>query len=144
MPKVHKNKTPTPLRPVMSTVNTKLCYLSKWVTKVLKDETTKVSTYTKDTEYLIYFINQINIVEKNEYLCDADATAMFPSIDTEEGMAALLISYETKLVKHTKNLPIKQLIRASHLLMKHNMFRSGNTYYRQKDGTAIGAPPATD
>ena len=69
---------------------------------------------------------------------------MLSNIDTEGGLAALLISYEIKLVKHTKNLPIKQLIRASHLLMKHNMFRFGNTYYRQKDGTAIGAPPATD
>ena len=73
----------------------------------------------------------------------ADATAMFPNIDTEEGLAVLLISYETKLVKHTKNLPTKQLIRSLHLLMKPNVFRFGITYYQQKDGTAIGAPLAT-
>ena len=46
---------------------------------------------------------------------------MFPNIDKKEVMTVPLISYETKLVKHTKNFPIKQLIRASHLLMKHNV-----------------------
>ena len=28
--------------------------------------------------------------------------------------------------------------------MKHNVFQFGNTFYRQKDGIAIGAPPACD
>ena len=69
---------------------------------------------------------------------------MYPNIDTKEGLAALLISYETKLIKYAKNIPIKKLIISLHLLMKHNVFRFGTTYYRQKDGTAIGAPPATD
>ena len=128
----------------MSTVNTKLCWLGKCVTKILKDATTKVLTYTKDTEHLMPFINEIDIVEKNECLHTADATAMFPNIDTEEGLAALLISYETKLIKHAKNIPMKQLIRALQLLMKQYEFCVGRNYYRQKDGTAIGAPPATD
>ena len=96
MLKVHKNKTPTPPRPVTSTVNAKLCCLGKWLTKVLKDATTKVSNYTKDTEHLTCFINQTNIIEKNEYLHAADATATFQNKDVEEGLAALLISYEIK------------------------------------------------
>ena len=37
-----------------------------------------------------------------------------------------------------------QLIRALHLLMKHKVFRFGTTWYRQKDGIAIGVPLATD
>ena len=64
MPKAHKNKTPTPLWPVTSIVNTKLCCPGKWVTKVLKDATTKVSTYIKDTEHLFFFI-KIGKVDKN-------------------------------------------------------------------------------
>ena len=73
-----------------------------------------------------------------------DAISMYPNIDTDERLAAFLISYETKIVKYTKNVTIKQLIRALHVLMKHNVFRFGTTYYRQKDGAAIGVPPATD
>ena len=69
---------------------------------------------------------------------------MFPNIDIEEELAALIISYETKLIKHAKNVPRKKLIRSLNLLMKNNVFRFGRTYYRQKDGTAIVALPATD
>ena len=63
---------------------------------------------------------------------------MNPNIDTEEALASLLVSYETKLVKCAKNLPIEQLIRDLYLLMKNNVFLFGENYYRQKDGAAIG------
>ena len=69
---------------------------------------------------------------------------MHPNTDGEEGFEALLASYETKLAKFTKNIPTKQLIRAPHILMKHNVLRFGTTYCRQKDGVAIGDPPATN
>ena len=68
---------------------------------------------------------------------------MFPNTCIEEGLVALLISDETNLAKHTKNNPIKQPMRALHLLMKNNVFRLGKMYSEQKDITSIGAPPAT-
>lgn len=119
-------------------------YLGKCVTKVLKDATTKVSTCTKDIENSILFINKIGKVDKKEFLCTAYATAIHQNTHTEEGLKPLLISYETNLVKYTKNIPITQLIRALHLLMKQKLFRFGTNYYRQKDATSIVAPPATD
>ena len=69
---------------------------------------------------------------------------MHPKIDREEGLAGLLVSYETKIAKHAKNLLMKQLIRALHLPMKHNAFCFGTSYYRKKDFTSIRDPPATD
>ena len=68
---------------------------------------------------------------------------MHPNIDAEEGLEALLISYETKLVTCTKILSIKQLIRALHLLMKHDVFRFGITYDQRKGGAAIRNRPLT-
>ena len=62
----------------------------------------------------------------------ADAIAMCQNIHTEEKLAALLFSYEINLVKYNKNLPIKKLIRVLHMLMTHDAFRFGTTYYRQK------------
>ena len=69
---------------------------------------------------------------------------MHQNIDREEELAALLVSYETKIAKHAKNLLMKQLIRALHLPMKHNAFCFGTSYYRKKDFTSIRDPPATD
>ena len=77
------------------------------VTTVLKYATTKVLTCTKDTDHLTFFIDKLGAIDKNECSYTTDAITMFLNIDTEEGLADLLISYETKLVKHTKNLPIK-------------------------------------
>ena len=128
MPKVHKNKIQIQLRSVISTVNTKLCYLVKWVTKVLKDATTKSSTCVKHTVHLMLFVNKIVKVNKKEFLWATNATAMHLNIDTEEVLEAILISYETKLLKHAKNIPMKQLIRSLHLLMKHNVFGFETTY----------------
>ena len=102
-------------------------YPVKWITKILKDTTTKVLTYIKDAEHILFFINKIGKFDKNKFFYAADTTAMCPKIDTEEGLEALLISYETNLVKCTKNIPIKQLIIDLHLLMKHNVFLFGTT-----------------
>ena len=37
-----------------------------------------------------------------------------------------------------------QLLIALRLMTKHNVFKFGHTYYRQKDSTAIGSVPASD
>ena len=99
MPKLHKNKTPAPLRPVISTVNTKLHYLGKRSTKILKRATTQVSTCIKDSDDLIKHLKSLGKIEKNEHLFNTDTVAMCPNIDTEEGLAALKISHQTNLVK---------------------------------------------
>ena len=55
----------------------------------------------------MFFINKIGKFEKNEFSCTADATAMRPNIDAEEGLAPLIIFYQIKLEKYAKNIPIK-------------------------------------
>ena len=37
-----------------------------------------------------------------------------------------------------------QLIRALRIMMKHNVFKFGDTYYLQKDSTTIRSIPASD
>ena len=34
------------------------------------------------------------------------------------------------------------ILEALEILMRHNLFKFGDTYWRQIDGTAMGAPPA--
>ena len=128
MPKVHKNKIQTQIRSITWTVNTKLCYLVKWVTKFLKDTTTKSSTRINHTEHLMFFVNKIVKVNKKEFLWTTNATAMHLNIKTEKMLEPLLISCETKLLKYAKNIPIKPLIRSLHILMEHNVFRFETTY----------------
>ena len=99
LPKLHKNKTPAPLRPVISTVNTNMYYLGKRSTKILKRAAIQVSACIKDSEDLIKHLKSLGKIEKNEHLFNTDTVAMCPTIDTEEGLAALTISHQTNLIK---------------------------------------------
>ena len=69
---------------------------------------------------------------------------MHPNINTEEATPSLILAYETDLMDFGPKFPIKQLVRALRILMKHDAFKFGSTYYLQQDGTSIGQPPATD
>ena len=137
---MHKNKTPTSLRKIISTVNTNIHYLGKWSPKALKNATRKASIYTKDADNIMSHSCKIVNIDGNECLCDADSEAIFRNINTEVGIAEILISYETSLLKHTKITPIKQLMRALRLFVQHNVFRFG----KKNHGVAIGAPLAID
>ena len=130
-------KQPELLRPVTSTVSTKLHYLGTWATKILKRATTQESACIKDSDDLIKHLKALGTIEKNEHLFITDVVAMYPNIDAEEGLAVLLISCEINLVKYTRNIQKKQLIKVLRVLMKHSVFRFGNTYCRHIDETAI-------
>ena len=144
LPKTHKNKTPVPLRPVASRLGTPLHALGKWATQAMKPLSTQVSTNIRDSDDFIKKLKALGKIEDNEFFFTSDAVAMCPNINIEEGVASLLLSHETDLLKFGDNFPIKQLIRALRILMKHNVFKFGSTYYLQKDGTEIGQPLATD
>ena len=72
-----------------------------------KKATTKISTCAKDTHHLVSHLNTLGTAEDNEHLCNADALKMCLSTCNEESLAALLVSCETNLANHAKNLPIK-------------------------------------
>lgn len=143
-PKVHKMKFPTPLRPIAATIGIVLYHIGKWVAKTMKLASSKASTYLRDLNHLIEKLKSVGRIKPNDYLFTANAVAMHPNIDREEAIAAIIISFETNLVACDPNLPIKPLVRALHLLMRNNIFQFGSTCYRQKNGAAIGMPPASD
>ena len=69
---------------------------------------------------------------------------MCPNIDTEEGITALLVSFDADLLTKENNLPIKKIFLALRLLIRNNVLRFGHTFHRHKKGTSIGGPPASD
>ena len=99
---------------------------------MLKDSATTFSTCAKDTDNLTSHSRKLGTADNNEYSCGAGTEAMHPNTGTEEGIIVLLISYETNLVKCTKNLPTQKLMRTLHLLVEYSVFRFGKTCYRTK------------
>ena len=70
---------------------------------------------------------------------------MCPNIDTDEGITAILLSFELNTIEYdTSKTPVPQLIKALRLMITCNVFRFGDTYCRERNGTAIGSVPASD
>ena len=67
---------------------------------------------------------------------------MYTNIDTDHALEVSKIFFKT----HDLCLPIREradmILEALELLMHNNLFQFGDTYWLQKDGTAMGAPPA--
>lgn len=144
MPKVHKNEVPTPLRLVISTVGTPLYPLGKWLVKVLRKYSKHVPAVLQDSDELIRHIQKLGDIRKTEKLWASDAEGMYPNLDTDEGRAAFIIAYETKLLQFDPTFPIRQVLLALNIIMTCSVFRFQDCYFRQKKGTAIGACPAPE
>ena len=66
---------------------------------------------------------------------------MYTNIDTNVAINALE-EYINANQQKFPLLPTKPLIEALKLLMEHNVFQFGDTFWKQLIGTAMGAPPA--
>ena len=72
----------------------------------------------------------------------ADAVSMYTNIDTNVGLRRIgqligLLDHEFNL-----SLPVSAIIDALIIVMRNNVFRFGDTYCLQVNGTAMGTPPA--
>ena len=83
--------------------------VSHWLSPITK----QVDAFMRDSDHLINKLHELGEIQPNEYLFTADAIAICPNIDAEEGMSAMLLSFELNIVNYnTDSIPIKQLIRA--------------------------------
>ena len=114
MPKMLKNKIPVPLWPFVATINTPMYAIGKLIALWLKPITKKVSAFIRESYYLTQKPHQLGKIKSDDYLFTADAVSMHKNIDTEENIAAILLSFELNIVKYdTENTPTPQVISVS-------------------------------
>ena len=66
---------------------------------------------------------------------------MYTNIDT--GKSLRIIGDCLQRRSHLfKNIPIEAIMQGLSIIMQNNLFRFGDTYWHQIDGTAMGTPPA--
>ena len=79
-------------------VNTPMHALEKLVAKWLSPITKVVPTYIRDLNHPIKRMNDLGPMQSNEFLFTANAVIMYPNIDTEEDIAAILLSFELNII----------------------------------------------
>lgn len=136
--KVHK--TPLTTRPIVSCSGSLLEGLGIWVDDKLKQVATHMRSYIKSSYELKKKLMQLSL-PPNCYLFTADAQSMYTNIPTEFALAKIA-NWLNANSQRFPELPLEATIAGLKVIMRHNYFIFGDTYWKQTKGTAMGTPPA--
>jgi len=125
IPKVHKS--PTTLRPVVSTVSSLLSIFSTWLDYQMKKLLPLIKSYLKNSKEVIEDLKNIDI-PPNALLFSADATAMYTNIDSNIGLASISELLQTNSTDIPTNFPAQLFLKILEIVMKNNNFQFGPTY----------------
>ena len=105
-------------------------------------------------KYLLYFVrnssdmvdtlkmnNESNIINNNNRILTADTISMYTKICSIEGISIISKYIELYHQELPPSSPPKEFItQLIELVMKYNIFRFGNTWWKQLIGTDMGTP----
>jgi hypothetical protein len=137
--KVHK--APLKSRPIVSYSGSILQPIGLWLDKHLQEVAQIQRSYFKSSFELKDEIVKLRL-PNTARLHTSDATSMYTNIPTDDALDRISAYLETHRFGRFKHLPISPMIAALRLIMKNSYFTFGDTIWLQKDGTAMGAPPA--
>jgi hypothetical protein len=136
--KVHKQ--PLKTRPIVSFSGSLFHSLGVWVDTHLQAVAKTFRSYLQSSFVLIKELATL-VLPPDCFLFTADATSMYTNIDTDAAISGIH-DYVMRNQSQFPTLPLTPLTEALVLIMKHNVFQFGDTFWRQLTGTAMGAPPA--
>jgi hypothetical protein len=142
MPKVHKNKIPIPLRPVVSQCGSLSAIVSTYIDFKLQPFTKKLPSYTKNSTSLLNNIDRLPNLPKSAKIFTSDATSMYTNIDPEEGIETVRSYLSTYNKEIKEQVDVSYICDLLYLVMNNNIFKFGNTWWKQLVGTAMGTPCA--
>lgn len=134
--KVHKK--PLKTRPVVSYSGSIAYALGVWIDSQLQSVAKQQLSYFKDSVVLKGMLDKLKL-PANARLFTADAVSMYTNIPTDKGLH-ILSKYLNNY--YADNIHVDAVMSALKIVMKNNIFRFGDLFFRQRTGTAMGAPPA--
>ena len=139
--KIHKK--PWKPRPINSYSGSTLYGLGKWLDKLLQPIAKRLPYYTKDSFSLRDEVLNEPFDPTRDRWFAADARAMYDNIDTPHALLMFREFFETsEFVLSSERALTDCIIEALDILMNNNIIQFDDLFFRQKNGTAMGAPPA--
>jgi hypothetical protein len=139
MPKVHKN--PMKLQPVVSCINSFPSIFSTWLDFKMKDLLSFIPSYIKNSTELIKDLKKLQLPPGAKVLT-SDATSMYTNLDSNTGIQALRDLPTTQALHISPTFPTDFFLLILEIVMNHNIFQFGDTFWGQLQGTAMGTPAA--
>ncbi len=136
--KIHKD--PWKLRPIVSYSGCLLHGLGRWLDQQLQPFARELPTYLKSSFDLKLKLEEMEFPSHQTFsLFTCDARSMYTNIDTDHALAEIGNYLRQEEVDCYNP---EAIMTALSLLMRNNVFRFGDTFWKQLTGTAMGAPPA--
>jgi len=148
--KVHKNKIPIPLCPVVGAAGSKLFGISTLLDTLLQPLLHRLATYCSNSNQVIHRFTKIMKELKSAgippttkyYLVTVDAVSMHTNMMKDEIITNIRQLLNKRFMHISSNFPIEEILEALTIILDHNVFAYGDTFWRQLKGMAIGAPVA--
>lgn len=139
--KIHK--VPWTTRPIVSVSGSLLHGLGRWVDFHLQKLCRQLPYVYRSSAMVVDRLRRLPALSPNTRLFTMDARSMYTNIDTPSALTALKHFFATSpYCSHLQPDLQTALLQALSILMTHNVFRFGNTYWVQTNGTAMGTPAA--
>lgn len=137
LPKVHKNLTNPPGRPVISGNESLTEPISKYVDFFIKPLLPTLPAYIQDTTEVLSKIKENNFVGSNVLLVTMDVEALYTNIEHEQGLSALRHFLDKRPYPHEP--PTGFLADLTDFTLNNNVFLFQDKLYKQMKGCAMGA-----
>ena len=139
--KVHKN--PWSTRPIVSCSGSILHGLGAWVDQELQKIIRHLPYTLKSSADMVSTLKTLPLLSANARLFSCDATSMYTNIDTGHALDRITSFLKQNTLTYAVDIiNIDALITGLRIVMTHNVFCFGDTYWVQLTGTAMGTPPA--
>jgi hypothetical protein len=138
MAKVHKS--PWTVRPIVSVSGSLTHGLGRWLDQQLKPIVQLLPSYIASSFDLKKRLGRLTYEPSKISLFTSDAVSMYTNIDTDHALAVIATFLRTS--PRCAGVPHAAIIHGLEILMRNNIFQFGDTFWHQKQGTAMGTPPA--
>ena len=139
LPKIHKNQTPTPGRPIMSANDCPTEKISQYVDHFLKQFSPTVPSYIKDTSDFLRKIAEVGKVPAGTFLATVDVTSLYTNIPHKDGIVAARTYLRQRPDATPHTFVLLKLIR---FILQRNCFTFNGRFFLQVQGTAMGTKMA--
>ncbi|XP_071495131.1 uncharacterized protein [Diadema antillarum] len=138
LPKIHK--TDTPLRPIVSSINSVTYNIAKQLTSILSPLVGLSDHHIQNSGDFIEKVRDIK-VEENETIASFDVSALFTSVPPDKAIEVVRerLSSDTSLHQRTKLSP-EQICQLLELCLSTTYFVYNGAFFKQKHGCAMGSP----
>ena len=137
LPKIHKQQTPPPGRPIVSANGCPTENISAFVDHFLNPMVPNSPHHVKDTTDFLNKIKNMNPPHGELIIGTMDVTSLYANIPNEEGIQSVkqILSEQRRINQNPKNDSLVHLLR---MVLEKNNFQFNGTNYLQIGGTAMG------